>query len=130
MCVPVRMGARVLGVLSVYGPRGHPFGDDAVNVAQGLADQAGIAIEKARLYEAAVQARREAEMALSQVKQLHGLLPICAYCKKVRNDRNYWEQIETYIGERSQTTFSHGICPECNATVVAKQLEEWRQRQR
>ena len=130
MCVPVRMGARVLGVLSVYGPRGHRFDDDAVNTAQGLADQAGIAIEKARLYEAAVQARREAEMALSQVKQLHGLLPICAYCKKIRNDRNYWEQIETYIGERSQTTFSHGICPECNATVVATQLQEWRQRQR
>ncbi|MDO8479812.1 MAG: GAF domain-containing protein [Candidatus Rokubacteria bacterium] len=130
MCVPVRMGSRVLGTLIVYGPRGHRFDDDAVNVAQGLADQAGIAIENARLYEAAVQARREAEMALSQVKQLHGLLPICAYCKKVRNDRNYWEQIETYIGERSQATFSHGICPECNATVVAKQLEEWRQRQR
>ncbi|OGR98842.1 MAG: hypothetical protein A2V88_05695 [Elusimicrobia bacterium RBG_16_66_12] len=130
MCVPVRMGARILGTLIVYGPRGHRFGDDAVNVAQSLADQAGIAIENARLYEAAVQARREAEMALSQVKQLHGLLPICAYCKKIRNDRNYWEQIETYVGERSQATFSHGICPDCRATVVAKELEDWRQRQR
>jgi putative methionine-R-sulfoxide reductase with GAF domain len=130
MCVPVRMGGRVLGILSVYGPRGHRFDDDDVAVAQGLADQAGIAIEKARLYEAAVQAQREAEMALSQVKQLHGLLPICAYCKKVRNDRNYWERIETYIGQRSHTTFSHGICPECSATVVARELEEWRQQQR
>jgi len=44
--------------------------------------------------------------------------------------RNYWEQIETYVGERSQATFSHGICPDCRATVVEKQLEEWRQRQR
>ena len=129
MCVPVRMGAGVLGTLIVFGPRGHRFDDDAVNVAQGLADQAGIAIENARLYEAAVQARREAEMALSQVKQLHGLLPICAYCKKIRNDRDYWEQIETYVGERSQATFSHGICPDCRATVVAKEMEEWRRLQ-
>jgi len=44
--------------------------------------------------------------------------------------RNYWEQIETYVGERSQATFSQGICPDCRATVVEKQLEEWRQRQR
>jgi len=70
------------------------------------------------------------EHALAQVKQLHGLLPICAYCKKIRNDRNYWEAIESYIGERSAATFSHGICPECRERVVGPELERWKQGRR
>jgi hypothetical protein len=51
--------------------------------------------------------------ALSQVKALSGLLPICASCKKIRDDRGYWQQVETYIKERSNADFTHGICPEC-----------------
>jgi len=51
--------------------------------------------------------------ALGEVTQLQGLLPICASCKRIRDDKGYWEQIETYIGHRSQAQFSHGICPEC-----------------
>lgn len=50
---------------------------------------------------------------LSEVKKLSGLLPICASCKKIRNDEGYWEQIESFIKARSETEFSHGICPEC-----------------
>lgn len=56
---------------------------------------------------------RELENALAHVKQLQGILPICMYCKKVRNDQNYWQQVESYIGEHSQARFSHGLCPEC-----------------
>jgi phosphoserine phosphatase RsbU/P len=71
---------------------------------------------------------RTLEAALQQVKQLQGLLPICAYCKRVRNDQRYWQQIEVYIGEHSQATFSHGICPECDARIVAPELKKWRER--
>jgi len=56
--------------------------------------------------------------ALSRVKQLQGMLPICAYCKKIRNDRNYWQQVENYISEHSEVKFSHGICPECYEKLV------------
>jgi PAS domain S-box-containing protein len=56
---------------------------------------------------------RELKKALSEIKTLSGLLPICAYCKKIRNDEGYWEQIESYIKERSSVDFSHGICPKC-----------------
>ena len=55
----------------------------------------------------------ELKKALSEIKTLSGLLPICAYCKNIRNDEGYWEQIEGYIKERSLAEFSHGICPEC-----------------
>lgn len=56
---------------------------------------------------------RELEAALIQVKRLQGILPICSYCRKVRNDQNYWQQVENYITEHSEVLFSHGICPEC-----------------
>lgn len=51
--------------------------------------------------------------ALSNVKTLKGMLPICANCRKIRDDEGYWQQIETYITNNSDTQFSHGICPSC-----------------
>jgi hypothetical protein len=50
---------------------------------------------------------------LARIKVLSGLLPICAWCKKVRDDGGYWSQIETYVAEHSEADFTHGICPEC-----------------
>ncbi|MFO7601408.1 MAG: hypothetical protein R6X27_16615 [Candidatus Desulfacyla sp.] len=55
----------------------------------------------------------ELKQALSEVKTLRGFLPICANCKKIRDDRGYWNRIEAYIEEHSDAQFSHGICPEC-----------------
>ncbi len=55
----------------------------------------------------------ELKDALKRVKTLNGLLPICASCKKIRNDGGYWEQVETYIRSRSNAEFTHGICPDC-----------------
>jgi sigma-B regulation protein RsbU (phosphoserine phosphatase) len=65
---------------------------------------------------------RELEVALSMVKELKGLLPICAYCKAVRDDRNYWHRVETYIAAHSAARFSHGICPTCWKGVVEPEL--------
>jgi len=55
------------------------------------------------------------EKALAEIKTLRGILPICATCKKIRDDKGYWNQIETYIGAHSKVKFTHGICPECQA---------------
>lgn len=71
-----------------------------------------------------VTQRKEAQDALkrsqeAEIKRLRGFLPICSYCKKIRNDRNYWEQIEIYISSHSDAVFSHGICPECEKKVMA-----------
>jgi integral membrane sensor domain MASE1 len=60
---------------------------------------------------------RELEEALGQVKQLHGLLPICAWCKRVRDDHDYWHSVEEYISDRTDAQFSHGICPDCAKDV-------------
>jgi len=57
--------------------------------------------------------QRENKEALSEIKTLNGLLPICAHCKKIRDDKGYWNQLEAYITNHSKAEFSHGICPEC-----------------
>jgi DNA-binding response OmpR family regulator len=61
----------------------------------------------------------ELQEALADVKRLGGLLPICAYCKRIRDDGDYWKQIEQYLSEYSEARFSHGICPECLDTHLA-----------
>jgi DNA-binding response OmpR family regulator len=75
------------------------------------------------LQAALAQRVEQLEEALSRVKQLQGLLPICSYCKKIRNDRNYWQQVEGYISDHSEAQFSHGICPECYAQYVQPELD-------
>jgi phosphoserine phosphatase RsbU/P len=55
----------------------------------------------------------ELEAALYREKQLQGLLPICCYCKKIRDDSNYWHQVEAYMAQHAQVQFSHSVCPEC-----------------
>lgn len=51
--------------------------------------------------------------ALTQVRQLKGIVPICMHCKKIRNDENYWQQVEVYVAAHTEADFSHGICPQC-----------------
>jgi len=63
----------------------------------------------------------------TQVRQLEELMPICTYCKKIRDDQNYWQQIEGYINERTGSEFSHSICPDCYTRVVIPELEKLRQ---
>ena len=58
-------------------------------------------------------ANAKLKTALEEVKQLSGLLPICAFCKKIRDDQGYWKQLETYIQEHSDAELTHGICEEC-----------------
>jgi len=64
-------------------------------------------------YRAEARTSRALRDAMQNVQTLRGLLPICAHCKKIRNDDGYWQQVETYIGQHSAARFSHGICPEC-----------------
>ena len=56
---------------------------------------------------------QELERTISEVKTLRGLLPICASCKKVRDDKGYWNQIDKYLETHSEVEFSHGLCPDC-----------------
>jgi sigma-B regulation protein RsbU (phosphoserine phosphatase) len=67
----------------------------------------------------------ELEEALSRVKRLQGLLPICSYCKRIRGDDQYWQSVDAYIAEHSDAEFSHGICPPC-FEKAEKEIESYR----
>lgn len=94
---------------SEYNPRTRKvFG-----VVQDLTERMKIEVERERLIV-------ELQLALEQVKTLKGIVPICASCKKIRDDRGYWEQVEAYVSKHTDAQFSHSICPECVARLYPR----------
>ncbi len=77
-----------------------------VGIARDITERKHAEAERERLI-------KELQEALADIKTLSGLVPICANCKKIRDDKGFWTQVESYIQERSQARFSHGICPDC-----------------
>ena len=84
-----------------------------------------VGIRVLALQERLAERVNQLEDALTNVKQLHGLLPICSYCKRIRGDDQYWTAVESYIAERSDAQFSHGICPPC-ASELEREIEKHR----
>ncbi|PJA27591.1 MAG: response regulator [candidate division Zixibacteria bacterium CG_4_9_14_3_um_filter_46_8] len=66
----------------------------------------------------------ELQKALDNIKQLRGIIPICAWCKKIRDDKNYWQNVETYVASNSNADFSHLICPECSEKYFGELMKE------
>ncbi|MGC8660094.1 MAG: PAS domain-containing protein [Desulfomonilaceae bacterium] len=99
--------------LSVYSPEREYFVAVFDNVTvRKLAEQ-----EKQKLVE-------DLQKALSEVKKLSGFLPICSSCKKIRDDKGYWQQVENYISDHSEALFSHGICPDCMRALYPEYADE------
>ena len=88
-----------------------------------------VGVRVVKLQEELTQRVRELEEALSKVKLLQGLIPICSYCKKIRDDKNYWQQVEAYIVRHSEARFSHSVCPECYTNHVEPQLKKLKMKQ-
>lgn len=86
-------------------------------IAQRMIDN--LNLEKTR----AEKAIEELQKALDEIRTLQGILPICASCKKIRDDKGYWNQIESYISKHSQAVFSHGLCPDCAEKVFEEVAE-------
>jgi len=79
--------------------------------------------ERTRAGQALLEKNAELAAALAKVKLLGGLLPICSACKKIRDDKGYWSQVESYVQEHSEATFTHGLCPDCIKTLYPDQQE-------
>ena len=82
------------------------------------------AIERNALIKEREKLYLELKDAMTQIKTLKGIIPICANCKKIRDDKGYWGQVEIYIREHSEAEFSHGICPECKEELYGDFLKE------
>lgn len=85
------------------------------SVARDITERKAAEAERDRLV-------AELQAALAEVRTLQAILPICSYCKKVRDDENYWHSVEGYIQTHTETRFSHGICPSCYTTEVEPTL--------
>lgn len=72
--------------------------------------------------------KKELEKALEEIKTLSGFIPICSHCKKVRDDKGYWNQVEQYISKHSEAKFSHAICPDCMRKLYPKQYKKIQER--
>ena len=114
---PIRWGPQVLGVLEFFSREIRPPDPDLLQMFAAIGSQIGQFTERKR-----VEAEREAlivqlQNALGRIKTLSGLLPICASCKKIRDDKGYWNRLEDYIATRTEADFTHSICTECARKV-------------
>ena len=87
--------------------------------ARDITDRKQAEHERERLVE-------QLRAALAEVRELQKTLPICMYCKNIRDDENYWQTVEAYVSQHTNTTFSHGICPACYENVVEPQFRNAR----
>ena len=95
-----------------------------VSYAMVAAFSYGIEASRYRYYTKLVEEKELLEKATEEIKRLSGLLPICSSCKKIRDNKGYWNQIEDYVDEHSEVTFTHGICPECARELYPDFYEE------
>jgi hypothetical protein len=109
---PLIIEGQAVGLMGLAN-KSQDFTDDDARVAGGLAEFAAVSLRNSRNLDELRSTLRRLEQALAEVRTLKGIIPICACCKKVRDDKGFWEQVEVYIRNRSSADFSHGYCPEC-----------------
>jgi GAF domain-containing protein len=118
LVVPLRYGPSLTGALGFDSLREtRTWSEELIALLKIAGVVFGSAIERKRSEEERSRLIFELQESLARVRTLSGMLPICASCKKIRDDKGYWNQIETYIKDHSEAEFTHGICPECAARL-------------
>lgn len=120
---PLILEDKAVGLIGLANkPEG--FNENDTRIAGGFGELAAIALRNSKVVEERLKAEAAREKlikdlreALDKIHTLRGLLPICSVCKKVRDDKGYWSQIESYVQSHSEAEFSHGICPDCAASM-------------
>jgi len=106
------------------------FTDEDADIASVFGELAAIALSNSRYLDLLNEKTTSLERALSEVKTLRGLLPICARCKKVRNDEGLWTKLEAYLSTHTDARFSHGLCPDCMKELYPEYadavLDQWK----
>jgi two-component system, response regulator PdtaR len=96
---------------------------------QDLDRAIAIAVARFADMQALKRVNEELQQALAEVQTLKGLIPICGWCKRIRDDRGYWEAVESFISARTEATFTHGVCPECAEKVREETSQLLRRRE-
>jgi hypothetical protein len=122
--IPIRARGEIIGLLQLNDRKSDCFSLDIVKFFEGIGASIGVALMRKQIEEERDKLIADLKKALSEVRLLSGLLPICASCKKIRDDKGYWNQIEAYIKEHSSADFSHSICPECAKRLYPELFQE------
>ncbi len=104
----------------------NPIFSEESALLEGLANTVSQVIQRGRAEQEREKLINELREAISKIKTLSGMFPICSSCKKIRDDKGYWNQIEAYIRDHSEAKFSHGLCPECADKLYGD--EDWYKR--
>lgn len=121
MFAPLMIEGQAIGLIGLANKDGD-FNENDAQVAAVFGEMAAVALYNNRVHDKLAETEKnlthkveELNQALAEVKTLKGFIPICSYCRKIRNDKGYWDKLETYICEHSEAQLSHGICEECLA---------------
>lgn len=109
---PLNLDGKTVGIIGLANKPSDFTDDDAV-IASVFGDLAAIALENSRYIDLLQEKTDALSRAVSEIKSLSGIIPICMHCKEIRDDQGYWNQLEKYISEHSQAQFSHAICDAC-----------------
>lgn len=112
--IPLNAGDKTLGLIQFNDMRTDRFTKDEIIYFEEIGSIIGVAFARKQAEENKENLIAELNIALDEVKTLRGIIPICAYCKKIRDDEGVWDIMEAYICEHSDAKFSHGICPDCD----------------
>jgi transcriptional regulator with GAF, ATPase, and Fis domain len=109
---PLIIDKKPVGLIGLANKEG-PFTERDLEMATTFGEMASVALRERRAEERRKELVAELQNALTEVRKLSGIVPICMHCKKIRDDAGYWQRVEAYIQSHSEAKFSHGICPDC-----------------
>ena len=120
---PLNLDGRTVGIMGLAN-KPTDFTDADAEMATVFGELAAIALAKSRHLDILHEKNRILEQALSEIKTLRGLLPMCSHCKSIRNDSGLWTRIEGYLSEHTDATFTHGMCPNCLRELYPEDADE------
>ena len=112
LTVPIFRNRKIVAILGL-GNKPTDYTEDDIRIVSFLADVTWEMAQKKRAEEALEEERRRLQQALDEVRTLRGIVPICASCKNIRDDKGFWNQVEKYVSDHTEAEFSHSICPDC-----------------
>lgn len=104
--IPIKARGKHVGLIQLNDMRKGMFSEDLISFMEMIGEQVGLAVQNSLVY-------TKLKLALEEIKKLEEIIPICSHCKKIRDDKGYWAEVEEYFKKHSNSEFTHGICPDC-----------------
>ena len=123
MFAPLNIEGKTVGVMGLAN-KPSDFTDADVEIASAFGELAAIALSNSRYLDLLNEKTCSLERALSEIKTLRSILPMCSHCRKVLDDQGVWSRLEAYVSTHTDTRFSHGLCPSCVRELYPEDADE------